>query len=264
MGLTVTDLDRRTRRFDIVTLFPDMFGALTGNGISRRALARGLYALTCWNPRDFTTDVHRTVDDRPYGGGPGMVMLASPLEEAIAAARAAQLVDTGSTGRVIYLSPQGRRLDHQKVMELATLPSLTLLCGRYEGVDQRLIDRCVDEEISLGDFVLSGGELPAMVLLDAIIRQLPGALNDADSAVEDSFVDGLLDCPHFTRPEVDAHGVEVPPVLLSGDHKNIRRWRLKQALGQTWLRRPELLEARPLSKEEVKLLDEFRQEHAGR
>jgi len=140
---------------------------------------------------------------------------------------------------------------------------LTLLCGRYEGVDQRMIDRCVDEEISLGDFVLSGGELPAMVLLDAIIRQLPGALNDADSAVEDSFVDGLLDCPHYTRPEVDAHGVEVPPVLLSGDHKHIRRWRLKQALGQTWLRRPELLEARPLSKEEVILLEEFRQEHAG-
>jgi len=251
------------RRFDVITLFPDMFGALTGNGISRRAMARDLYSLTCWNPRDYTTDVHRTVDDRPYGGGPGMVMLASPLEEAIAAAKAAQVSEHGASGRVIYLSPQGRRLDHEQVMRLAQLPSMTLLCGRYEGVDQRLIDRCVDEEISLGDFVLSGGELPAMVLLDAIIRQLPGALNDADSAIEDSFVDGLLDCPHFTRPEIDAHGVEVPPVLLSGDHKNIRRWRLKQALGQTWLRRPELLEARALSKEEVKLLEEFRQEHVG-
>jgi len=260
----VTDLDRQARRFDVVTLFPDMFGALTGNGISRRALARELYSLTCWNPRDYTTDVHRTVDDRPYGGGPGMVMLAPPLEEAIAAAKAAQVAELGSAGPVIYLSPQGRRLDHEKVMTLAHAPSLTLLCGRYEGVDQRLIDRCVDEEISLGDFVLSGGELPAMVLLDAIIRQLPGALNDADSAVEDSFVDGLLDCPHFTRPEIDAHGVEVPAVLLSGDHKNIRRWRLKQALGQTWLRRPELLAARPLSREEVKLLEEFKQEHAGR
>ncbi|QID19740.1 tRNA (guanosine(37)-N1)-methyltransferase TrmD [Nitrogeniibacter mangrovi] len=247
----------------MVTLFPDMFGALTDNGISRRALARELYRLQCWNPRDFTTDAHRTVDDRPYGGGPGMVMLEAPLEAAIDAARAAQQAEGRGTARVIYLSPQGRRLDHAKVMELARQPALTLLCGRYEGVDQRLIDRCVDEEISLGDFVLSGGELPAMVLLDAIIRQLPGALNDADSAVEDSFVDGLLDCPHYTRPEVDAHGVAVPAVLLSGDHEKIRRWRLKMALGQTWLRRPELIEARVLGKEEMALLDTFRQEHEG-
>jgi len=260
----VSETGRKTPRFDVITLFPDMFGALTGNGISRRALARELYSLTCWNPRDYTSDVHRTVDDRPYGGGPGMVMLAHPLEEAIAAIKAAQSADGSTPGPVIYLSPQGRRLDHEKVMSLAQAPSMTLLCGRYEGVDQRLIDRCVDEEISLGDFVLSGGELPAMVLLDAIIRQLPGALNDADSAVEDSFVDGLLDCPHYTRPEMDDHGVAVPAVLMSGDHKNIRRWRLKQALGQTWLRRPELLEGRQFSREEVTLLEEFRQEYAGR
>jgi tRNA (guanine37-N1)-methyltransferase len=263
-GLVVTGLAQATRRFDVITLFPEMFAALTGCGISRRARERDLYRLACWNPRDYTTDVHRTVDDRPYGGGPGMVMLASPLASAIEAARRAQQDAGLPAGRVIYLSPQGRRLTHDKVMELAQAPALTLLCGRYEGVDQRLIDRCVDEEISLGDFVLSGGELPAMVLLDAIIRQLPGALNDADSAVEDSFVDGLLDCPHYTRPEVDEQGLAVPAVLTSGDHAKIRRWRLKMALGQTWLRRPELIEARALSKEEMKLLEEFRQEHAGR
>ncbi len=260
----MTETERTARRFDVVTLFPEMFSALTGSGISRRAQDRGLYELTCWNPRDFTADVHRTVDDRPYGGGPGMVMLGAPLAAAIEAARAAQMAGGKRAGRVIYLSPQGRRLDHAKVMELATLPALTLLCGRYEGVDQRLIDRCVDEEISLGDFVLSGGELPAMVVLDAIIRQLPGALNDADSAVEDSFVDGLLDCPHYTRPEVDEHGVSVPTVLLSGDHAKIRRWRLKKALGQTWSNRPDLIEARTLTREEVKLLDEFKQEHERR
>ena len=258
----MTDAERFVRRFDVITLFPEMFGALTESGISRRAASRGLYHLQCWNPRDYTTDPHRTVDDRPYGGGPGMVMLDAPLAAAIDAATSAQRAhDAANAGHVIYLSPQGRRLDHAKVMELARLPALTLLCGRYEGVDQRLIDRCVDEEISLGDFVLSGGELPAMVLLDAIIRQLPGALNDADSAVEDSFVDGLLDCPHYTRPEVDEYGAAVPAVLMSGDHARIRRWRLKMALGQTWLRRPELIKARTLSKEEMKLLEEFRQEH---
>lgn len=247
------------RRFDVVTLFPEMFAALTASGITRRALDRGLYALAFHNPRDFVFDPHRTVDDRPYGGGPGMVMMAEPLEKAIDQARAAQQQATGCPGRVIYLSPQGRRLDHAKVLELAALPALTLLCGRYEGVDQRLIDRCVDEEISLGDFVLSGGELPAMVLLDAIVRQLPGALNDADSAVEDSFVNGLLDCAHYTRPEV-YEGERVPAVLLSGNHAAIRRWRLKQALGATWRRRPDLLVGRELSKEESLLLDEFKQE----
>ena len=250
------------RRYDVITLFPEMFAALTGSGITRRAIDRGLYALGFHNPRDFTSDPHRTVDDRPYGGGPDMVMLAEPLTQAIRAARAAQEAALGRSGRVIYLSPQGRRLEQQVVLELAAEPALVLLCGRYEGVDQRLIDREVDEELSLGDFVLSGGELPAMVLLDAIVRQLPGALNTAGSAQEDSFVDGLLDCPHYTRPE-RYEDEPVPAVLLSGNHAAIRRWRLKQSLGRTWLRRPDLLGARPLSKTELKLLEEFRQEQAG-
>ena len=250
------------RRYDIITLFPEMFVALTASGITRRAKDRGLYALDFHNPRDFTSDPHRTVDDRPYGGGPGMVMLAEPLMQSIAAARAAQQAAIGSAGPVLYLSPQGRRLDQAMVMELAAQTGLILLCGRYEGIDQRVIERAVDAEVSLGDFVLSGGELPAMVLLDAIVRQLPGALNTADSAQEDSFADGLLDCPHYTRPEVYADE-KVPEVLLSGNHAAIRRWRLKQSLGRTALRRPELLSGRPLSKTELKLLEEFRQEQAG-
>ena len=250
------------RRYDVITLFPEMFAALTGSGITRRAIDRGLYALGFHNPRDFTSDPHRTVDDRPYGGGPGMVMLAEPLMQAIRAARTAQERALGRSGRVIYLSPQGRRLEQEVVLELAAEPALVLLCGRYEGVDQRLIDREVDEELSLGDFVLSGGELPAMVLLDAIVRQLPGALNTAGSVQEDSFADGLLDCPHYTRPE-RYEDERVPEVLLSGNHAAIRRWRLKQSLGRTWLRRPDLLAARQLSKTELKLLEEFRQEQAG-
>lgn len=250
--------DRVTRLYDVVTLFPEMFAALTGAGITRRAVERDLYRLACWNPRDFATDNYRTVDDRPYGGGPGMVMLPGPLEAAIAAARAAH-AERGVSSRVIYLSPQGAPLTHSRVLELVAQPGLILLCGRYEGVDQRVLDRCVDEEISLGDFVLSGGELPAMVLLDALIRQLPGALNDSLSAVEDSFVDGLLDCPHYTRPEV-YEGVPVPPVLLSGNHAEIRRWRLQQSLGRTWQRRPDLLKDRRLSKQEQALLDAFRQQ----
>jgi tRNA (guanine37-N1)-methyltransferase len=245
------------KAFDVVTLFPEMFSALSGFGITGRARERGLYELNCWNPRDFAEDRYRTVDDRPYGGGPGMVMLPGPLEKSIVAAKARQQASVGRSGRVIYLSPQGRRLDHGRVLELVAEPALVLLCGRYEGVDQRLIERCVDEEISLGDFVLSGGELPAMVLLDSMIRQLPGALNDEDSAVEDSFVDGLLDCPHYTRPVV-YEGMEVPGVLLSGNHAEIRRWRLQQALGRTELRRPDLLEGRALSKEEFRLLEAFR------
>ena len=249
------------RRFDVVTLFPEMFGALTGSGITRRAVERGLWQLQSWNPRDFATDNYRTVDDRPYGGGPGMVMLVAPIEAAIAAAKAAQVAESGSAGRVIYLSPQGARLDHEGVMRLLREPSLTLLCGRYEGVDQRLIDRCVDEEVSIGDFVVSGGELPAMLLIDALVRQMPGALNDAGSAEEDSFVDGLLDCPHYSRPET-YEGSKVPDVLLSGDHARIRRWRLKQALGRTWLRRPDLLKGRALSKEESRLLVEFQRENS--
>lgn len=250
------------RRFDVVTLFPEMFAALTASGITRRAAERGLYELAFHNPRDHVHDAHRTVDDRPYGGGPGMVMLAEPLEKAIGEARDSQQRQLGLCGPVIYLSPQGKTLDHAKVLELAAQPSLVLLCGRYEGVDQRLIDRCVDEELSLGDFVLSGGELPAMVLLDAIIRQLPGALNDADSAQEDSFAQGLLDCPHYTRPEA-YEGVKVPEVLLSGNHAAIRRWRSKQALGRTWLKRPDLLARHTLTKEEQLLLNEFMQEQQG-
>ena len=245
-------------RFDVVTLFPEMFTALTGSGITGRALEAGLWKLATWNPRDFTEDNYRTVDDRPYGGGPGMVMLAGPLERTLDA------VEAGGGGRVIYLSPQGKRLDHRKVVALAKEASLTLLCGRYEGVDERLLERRVHEELSLGDFVLSGGELAAMALIDACVRQLPGALGDEQSAAEESFADGLLDCPQYTRPEVWAAGgaeLRVPEVLLSGHHENIRRWRLKQALGRTWLRRPELVAARRLSAEEAKLLEEFRQEH---
>ena len=255
-GLVIEPGGRKA--YDVVTLFPEMFSALTGSGITGRARERGLYELSCWNPRDFTEDRHRTVDDRPYGGGPGMVMLPGPLEKSIAAAKARQAGLAGVAGRVIYLSPQGRPLDHDRVLELVSEPALVFLCGRYEGVDQRLIERCVDEEISLGDFVLSGGELPAMVLLDAMIRQLPGALNDGDSAVEDSFVDGLLDCPHYTRPVV-YEDMAVPDVLLSGNHAEIRRWRLQQSLGRTELRRPDLLAERKLSKEELRLLEAFRQ-----
>ena len=243
------------RRFDVITLFPEMFEALTGHGITRRAQARGLYEIGFHNPRDWANNTHKTIDDRPYGGGPGMVMLPGPLECAINAARKTAPHDAP----VIYLSPQGRRLDHARVIELSQLSGLILLCGRYEGIDQRVIDRHVDHEISLGDFVLSGGELPAMVLLDALIRQMPGALNDADSAQEDSFADGLLDCPHYTRPEVH-DGTPVPPVLLSGDHAKIRRWRLKQSLGLTAERRPDLLEKRALNKEEQNLLEEYRRE----
>jgi tRNA (guanine37-N1)-methyltransferase len=247
-------------RFDAVTLFPEMFAAVTASGITARALERGLWRLKTWNPRDFTRDSYRTVDDRPYGGGPGMVMLAEPLEQALDAVRA----DGG--GRVVYLSPQGKRLDHAKVLELAGRDAVTLLCGRYEGVDERLLRRRVDEELSLGDFVLSGGELAAMALIDAVVRQIPGALGDEQSAQQESFAEGLLDCPQFTRPEVwpqGAGGERVPEVLLSGHHENIRRWRLKQALGRTWRRRPELLAARGLSEEERQMLDEFRREQDG-
>jgi len=242
-------------RFDCVTLFPEMFAALTNWGVTRRALEQGLWSLALWNPRDFTTDNYRTVDDRPYGGGPGMVMLAEPLEKAIAAAKVA----AQGEAKVIYLSPQGAVMDHRKVMALAAEFRLMLLCGRYEGVDERLIRRSVDEELSIGDYVLSGGELAAMALIDAVVRQLPGALGDGLSAEEDSFVNGLLDCPQYTRPEV-YEGKAVPPVLLSGHHAQIERWRLKQSLGRTWLRRPELLERRGMSELERKLLEEFKKE----
>jgi tRNA (guanine37-N1)-methyltransferase len=227
-------------QFDVITLFPDMFAALTQSGITRRAFEQKKCNLSLWNPRDFTNDNYRTVDDRPYGGGPGMVMLAKPLEAAINAAKARQTVLGLSAPRVIYLSPQGRTLTHQRVMQLTAEPGLVLLCGRYEAVDQRLLDRCVDEEISLGDFVLSGGELPAMALMDAVIRQLPGVLNDDVSAVEDSFVNGLLDCPHYTRPEV-YEDATVPPILLGGHHAEIEKWRRQQMLLVTARKRPDLI-----------------------
>ena len=220
-------------RFDVVTLFPEMFAAIAASGITGRALEAGLWSLQLWNPRDFTTDNYRTVDDRPYGGGPGMVMLAEPLEQALDAAKAA------GGGGVVYLSPQGQKLDHRKVLELAGRQAVTLLCGRYEGVDERLLARRVDEELSLGDFVLSGGELAAMALIDAVVRQLPGALKEASTAAE-SFAEGLLDGPQYTRPEV-WRDAGVPPALLSGHHADIARWRRQQALRMTAQRRPDLL-----------------------
>jgi tRNA (guanine37-N1)-methyltransferase len=229
-------------QFDVVSLFPEMFAAITQSGITRRAFEQGRCGLGLWNPRDFTSDNYRTVDDRPYGGGPGMVMLARPLESALTAAAERQQQLGLPRPRVVYLSPQGRVLDHQRVMQLATEPGLVLLCGRYEAVDQRLLDRCVDEEISIGDFVLSGGELPAMALMDAVIRQLPGVLHDDASAVEDSFVNGLLDYPHYTRPEV-YEGVAVPPVLMGGHHAEIVKWRRQQALRATMAKRPALIDS---------------------
>lgn len=244
-------------RFDVITLLPEMFRAITESGITGRALSQGLWQLKAWNPRDFTTNNHRTVDDRPFGGGPGMVMLAEPLDKALDAVKAE------GGGKVIFLSPQGKKLQHKRVMELSKETSLTLLCGRYEGVDERLLSRRVDEELSIGDFVLSGGELAAMALMDAVVRQLPGALGDEESAVQESFADGLLDCPQYTRPETYA-GEKVPEVLMTGHHENIRRWRLKQALGRTWLRRPELVAERRLSNEERKLLDEFQREYGAK
>ncbi|MGH8372540.1 MAG: tRNA (guanosine(37)-N1)-methyltransferase TrmD [Gammaproteobacteria bacterium] len=243
-------------RIDVVTLFPEMLDTLLGFGVTGRAVKRGLLSVQGWNPRDYTSDKHRTVDDRPFGGGPGMVMKVEPLRAAIAAAREA----AGGPTRVIYLSPQGRRLDQEGVQRLQACGALILVAGRYEGVDERVIETEVDEELSIGDYVLSGGELPALVLIDALARLIPGALNDADSAAEDSFVNGLLDYPHYTRPENLADR-RVPEVLLSGDHAAIRRWRHKQALGRTWLRRPDLLEMLQLSAEDKSLLDEFIREN---
>ncbi len=239
-------------RFDAVTLFPEMFDAVLDYGITRRALDRGLYRFKSWNPRDFTDDPHRTVDDRPYGGGPGMLMMAEPLERALNAIRQ----DLGSENLapwVVHFSPRGRPLTHRRVMELKDKSAMILLCGRYEGIDERLLQRNVDEELSLGDFVLSGGELPALALMDALIRQLPGALNDADSVVEDSFANGLLDCPHYTRPEV-WQGMAVPEVLKRGNHAAIAAWRLQQSLTITAKLRPDLLAQRPLTKQEQDIL----------
>ncbi|SFD56016.1 tRNA (guanosine(37)-N1)-methyltransferase TrmD [Massilia yuzhufengensis] len=227
-------------QFDVVSLFPEMFAALTQSGVTRRAIEQQRWGLSLWNPRDFTQDRHRTVDDRPYGGGPGMVMMAKPLEAAINAAKQRQL-DLGLPApRVVFMSPQGKPLTHERVVALKDEPGLVVLCGRYEGVDQRLLDRCIDEEISLGDFVLSGGELPAMALMDAVVRLLPGVLGDEASAVEDSFVNGLLDSPHYTRPE-DYEGDTVPPVLMGGNHAEIMKWRRQRMLEATLKKRPELI-----------------------
>jgi tRNA (guanine37-N1)-methyltransferase len=248
---------KQTMHFEVISLFPEMFSAVSEHGITGRAKVRKLYELNVINPREFTTDNHKTVDDRPYGGGPGMVMLAEPLAQAIKAAKQKHEA-LGFKPHVMHMSPRGKPLTHQRVMELSKQQGLILLASRYEGVDQRLLDTYVDEEISIGDYVLSGGELPAMVLMDAVIRQLPGALGDADSAIEDSFVNGLLDYPHYTRPEVYEE-LTVPEVLLSGNHAKIREWRLKQSLSLTRAKRPDLLAERSLTKEEARLLKELDQ-----
>ncbi len=267
----------------VVTLFPGMFSALSEYGITGRAVRNKLLKLRYWNPRDYANDRHRTVDDRPYGGGPGMVMRTGPVSEAILAARSSMGSETGKNVSVIYLSPQGKPLDQQAVAKLAQRENMVLLCGRYEGVDERVLSTLVDEEYSLGDFILSGGELAAMALLDAVTRLLPGALGDAESALQDSFSDtlnlnetgvraknenvqndqplGLLDHPHYTRP-VNYAGMTVPPVLLSGDHAEINRWRLQQRLGATWRKRPDLLEGLKLTAEQMKLLEEYKKENS--
>jgi tRNA (guanine37-N1)-methyltransferase len=242
-------------RIDVITLFPEALEGLADLGVTGRAIRDGRVELKTWNPRDLATDRHRTVDDRPYGGGPGMVMAVEPLSATIKAAREAQ----GGQTRVSLMSPQGRRLDQAGIDELAGRQGLILVCGRYEGIDERIIESEIDEEWSIGDYVISGGELAAAIIIDAVTRLLPGVLGDAQSAIQDSFVDGLLDHPHYTRPEMAGEKV-VPEVLLSGDHEAIRRWRRKQALGRTWQRRPDLLEGRELDEEAKLLLQEFRHE----
>ncbi len=240
---------------DVITLFPEMVAAIAEFGVVGRAQRSGIVSLGFENPRDHTSDVHRTVDDRPYGGGPGMVMKYEPLAGALAAAKAR--APAGSP--VVYLSPQGRVLDQDAARRYAELPGLVLLAGRYEGVDERFIECCVDEELSLGDFVLSGGEVAAMAVIDAVVRLLPGVLGDDESAAQDSFMEGLLDCPHYTRPEA-IEGRNVPDVLLSGDHAAIRRWRMQQALGRTFERRPDLLDELELTDEQQALLDDYLKE----
>ncbi|HID45405.1 MAG TPA: tRNA (guanosine(37)-N1)-methyltransferase TrmD [Chromatiaceae bacterium] len=243
-------------RFDVVTLFPEMFQA-TRSGVTGKALEGEQASLHLWNPRDYTEDNHRTVDDRPYGGGPGMVMKVDPLKAALQQAK-----EAAPDSRVIYLTPQGQRFDQKAAREMAQRQGMILLAGRYEGIDERLVDCCVDEEWSIGDYVLSGGELAAMVIMDAVTRLLPGVLGHAESAEQDSYMNGLLDFPQYTRPD-ELDGQDVPEVLLSGDHAAIERWRMQQALGRTWLRRPELLEQRQLSDEEQRLLEEFIRTHQG-
>ncbi len=248
-------------RFDVITLFPALFDIVLDFGITARAMDRGLFRFQAWTPRDFTTDAYKTVDDRPYGGGPGMVMLAEPLEATMDAIAAVQESE-GLTPWVVYFTPRGTVLNHAKVTELAARPALTLIAGRYEGVDERLLQRRVQEEISLGDFVLSGGEIPALALMDALIRRLPGSLGNEASAGEDSFAEGLLEGPCYTRPEVYRE-MAVPEVLTSGNHKAIARWRLKQSLATTWRKRPDLIACRNLRADEQELLDEIRWEEEG-
>ena len=245
-------------RFDVISLFPDYFRQCLQVGVVGRAFERGLASLHIWNPRDFTHDNYRRIDERPFGGGPGMVMMADPLMATLNAIKSA---DAGSV-HCFYLSPQGRPFNQAKARELAARPRIALLAGRYEGVDQRFLDDAVDEEVSLGDFVLSGGELPAAMLVDAVVRLLDGALNDAESATQDSFENGLLDCPHYTRSEILGNE-RVPAVLLSGNHAQIARWRRMQSLGQTWLKRPDLLDEAALSRADAALLAEFKAEWSG-
>ncbi len=239
----------------VISLFPDMFRAITEHGVTGRAVKQQLLEFHCWNPRDYATDKHKTVDDRPYGGGPGMLMMVEPLRQAIQDAKAAA-IEAGKEAKVIYLSPQGRKLDQTGVQELAQNQALILVAGRYEGIDERIIQTEIDEEWSIGDYVLTGGELPAMTLIDAVVRFVPGVLGRAASAEQDSFADGLLDCPHYTRPEM-LGDLAVPPVLLSGNHEKIRQWRLKQSLGRTWERRPELINNLALTDEQARLLAEY-------
>ena len=243
-----------SRWYGVISLFPEMFETFTQQGVIGRAVKTGLLQVECFNPRDFTFDKHRTVDDRPYGGGPGMLMMVQPLKDAILAAKAA----AGRKTKVVYLSPQGKKLDQAGVKQLSENESLILVAGRYEGIDERVIQTQVDEEWSIGDYVLSGGELPAMILMDAVSRFVPGVLGHEQSAEQDSFSHGLLDCPHYTRPE-NLNGELVPKVLLSGNHKKIKQWRLQQSLGRTWQRRPELLNALALTEEQQKLLDLYLQ-----
>ncbi|MDG6353236.1 tRNA (guanosine(37)-N1)-methyltransferase TrmD [Glaesserella parasuis] len=244
----------------IISLFPEMFKAITDFGVTGRAVKQNLLQVQCWNPRDFTHDKHKTVDDRPYGGGPGMLMMVQPLRDAIREAKATACKEDGVEAKVIYLSPQGRKLDQAGVQTLATNQKLILVCGRYEGIDERLIQTEIDEEWSIGDYVLTGGELPAMTLIDAVARFIPGVLGKQTSALEDSFAEGLLDCPHYTRPEV-LDGLPVPKVLMSGHHEQIRKWRLEQSLERTWLRRPELLDSLALTDEQRVLLNNIKKQH---
>lgn len=258
-------MNNTAKHIAVITLFPEMFSALTESGISRRAVEKGLITLKCFNPRAYTTDRHQTVDDRPYGGGPGMVMRVEPLARAVEDAQNWLQKVSGSQhkAKVIYMSPQGRLLDNSGVQEFGDRQQMIIVAGRYEGIDERFIERYIDEEWSIGDYVLSGGELPAMVLLDAVIRRIPGALGDAQSAEQDSFEEGLLDCPHYTRPEVWSDGVKdfkVPDVLLSGDHGKISQWRRQQSLGRTFNRRPDLLQDTELDHGQLELLSKYQVE----